>query len=280
MRLRIAHQLDFRYSAPVTCEPLAVRLRPRCDGLQHVIEFHQYVEPAPAGRSEVLDLEGNAVQRVWFSEAFTQLRLGMSALVQIDRSNPFDFLLDPVATTLPVSYSSAEYAAIASYFAHGQPDAPLMNLVQQVRREVDEQTVPFLTQLAATIRDTCEMTVRETGDPWPPEQTLSERRGSCRDLAVLYNACCRLAGFPARFVSGYQWQEESDVHALHAWSEVYLPGAGWRGFDPSFGLAVLDAHVVVATSAHPAGAAPTSGSFRGNDISSTLEAHVQIQRVE
>jgi transglutaminase-like putative cysteine protease len=121
---------------------------------------------------------------------------------------------------------------------------------------------------------------REQGPPWPAERTLRERRGACRDLAVLFNDVCRFVGFPARFVSGYQVDVPEEARPeLHAWSEVYLPGAGWRGFDPSQGLAVADRHVPLAASRTPWMASPTSGTYRGT-ARSTLTASVQFRSPE
>ena len=111
------------------------------------------------------------------------------------------------------------------------------------------------------------VTVHPTGDPWPPEKTLADRTGSCRDIAVLFCEVCRAAGLPSRFVSGYAVDpDHSGCHHLHAWSEIYLPGAGWRGFDPTLGLAVADRHVSLAAARLPALAAPTSGVYRGTGV--------------
>lgn len=98
----------------------------------------------------------------------------------------------------------------------------------------------------------------------PPDVVLSQGAGACRDLSVLFLAACRHVGLPARFVSGYhEGPPERGERELHAWAETYLPGGGWRGFDPSLGLAVADRHVAVAAAPDPRGAAPVAGTFRG-----------------
>ena len=100
----------------------------------------------------------------------------------------------------------------------------------------NQQTLAFLTQLIELIQERVKYTQRHVGPAWPAGRTLRERIGSCRDLAMLMVACCRVVGLPARFVSGYQLQQPPPKeYDLHAWAEVYLPGAGWRGFDPSAG---------------------------------------------
>ena len=112
----------------------------------------------------------------------------------------------------------------------------------------------------------------------PPRVTLEKGQGACRDLAVLFVAACRALGFGARFVSGYhQGHSEPMRRDLHAWAEVYLPGGGWRGYDPSLGLAVADRHVAVAAGTRPDQAAPISGSFRGTGVSSRMRAEIRME---
>ena len=119
---------------------------------------------------------------------------------------------------------------------------------------------------------------REEGTPRDPDATLSLQSGACRDLAVLFVECCRSVGLAARFVSGYAHIDDSTDHEFHAWAEVYLPGGGWRGYDPTLGLAVADRHVVVAAAAHPSDAAGISGTFRGSAVA-TIETAVEISVV-
>ena len=119
--------------------------------------------------------------------------------------------------------------------------------------------------------------IRDVGAPHPAETTLRGQEGSCRDLAVLFCAACRAVGLAARFVSGYErdasLQENGD---LHAWAEVYLEGAGWRGYDPSRALAVAASHVAVAASSDPLLASPISGTFRGS-ASAKMEFSISMQ---
>ena len=104
------------------------------------------------------------------------------------------------------------------------------------------------------------------------------RTGACRDLTVLFMECCRSLGLAARFVSGYQEGDKgTDRRYMHAWAEVYLPGGGWRGFDPTHGIAVTDRHVAVASGPTPATAAPISGTFRGTGAIARMEAALRIE---
>jgi transglutaminase-like putative cysteine protease len=123
----------------------------------------------------------------------------------------------------------------------------------------------FLAQLVEIIQDRVKYTQRHVGPAWPAGRTLTERVGSCRDLAMLMIETCRCVGLPARFVSGYHLVEpRPQVYDLHAWAEIYLPGAGWRGFDPSGKGAIDDRYIVLATSSKPGLTAAVTGSFSGS----------------
>lgn len=110
-----------------------------------------------------------------------------------------------------------------------------------------------------------------------PEETLSRMKGTCRDFVVLFAEACRSLGFAARFVSGYtQGDLDNAENYLHAWAEVYLPGGGWRGYDPTLGLAVADQHIALTSGASPLQAAPVSGSFRGTEATATIKYNLTI----
>ncbi len=191
--------------------------------------------------------------------------------------DPFRFLLTPEATILPIRMDAIEQT-LANHYAKVITMSPrIVELADDLQRQTGKQTVRFLSVLASYLHDQFKIVHRPTGEPWPSEKTLAEGSASCRDLAVLFADICRAAGLPARFVSGYCVDPDEDGrHFLHAWSEVYLPGAGWRGFDPTQGLAVSDRHISLAASRLPAFASPTSGVFRGTGATSELTAKVSI----
>ena len=135
----------------------------------------------------------------------------------------------------------------------------------------------FLNQLNSTLYREFEFMHRDFGNPHPPEVTLTTRRGACRDLSVLFIDACRAMGLAARFVSGYQEGDPNQTERnLHAWAEVYLPGAGWRGYDPTHGLAVSDRHVVITAVADPGLSTPVIGTFRGTGVTSTLSVDIAV----
>ena len=129
----------------------------------------------------------------------------------------------------------------------------------------DQRALRFLDQLLEIIQDRVKYTQRHVGPAWPAGRTLKERVGSCRDLAMLMIESCRCVGLPARFVSGYHLVEPRPKrYDLHAWAEIYLPGAGWRGFDPSGKGHIDDRYIILATSSNPNLTAAVNGTFSGS----------------
>lgn len=282
MRYHIVHTTTYTYDRPVSLQPHVLGLRPRCDGCQELHSFSLDVVPEPAGVYQVIDLEGNAVVRVWFPEPTDHLSFKVTSEVETYRTNPFDFLLEPWATTLPIDYPASLLSDLQPYFhrygSTSSVDSVVAQLAQEVHQAVAGQTIAFLSELNQRIYQSCQHTIRETGEPFPAALTWNQKLGSCRDLSVLFMEACRALGLAARFVSGYQEgdpnQEEQD---LHAWAEVYLPGAGWRGYDPTNGIAVADRHVTLVASAVPRNAAPISGNFRSGGMQLGMQYHVSIQ---
>ena len=278
MLFHIKHTTRYSYSQMVFCEPFTVRLRPREDAVQHLVRYKFVVDPLPAGTTEYLDVEGNAATQCWFNKPTCSLTITANSVVETRRTNAFDFLLENDVAELPVKYKPETCAALGAYRVPAQTSGAVMELAEEIQSGVHRQTVPFLCNLTQWIRDRMEIVIRRTGDPLPPETTLAQRQGSCRDLTVLFIEACRSMGLASRFVSGYQAHPDDDgPQDLHAWAEVYLPGAGWRGFDPTQGLAVADGHVAVASGLTPLAAAPTAGTYRGTGVTSSMDVQVVIR---
>lgn len=279
MLFHIKHTTRYHYSKAVFCEPFTVRLRPREDGTQRLIRYQLSIDPDPAGTSDFLDVEGNVATQCWFNGPTCALNITMNCVVETLRTNPFDYLLESSAVELPVRYRPEVCAALAPYQASQLASgSAVTEFANEILAGANRQTILFLTKLSGWIAGGFEREIRPEGDPLTAVETLAKRSGSCRDLAVLFIETCRTVGLAARFVSGYQaaLDDDGDRH-LHAWAEVFLPGAGWRGFDPGQGLAVADQHVAVATGLNPLAAAPTIGTFRGTGVTSHLESQVVIR---
>ncbi|MGH2760629.1 MAG: transglutaminase family protein [Actinomycetota bacterium] len=267
------HRTSYDYSAPVFLEPHVIRLRPRSDPRQAIHRFSLRISPEPDGVTEGMDVYGNDVAWAWFSGTHTSLEIITSFSVETLRDNPYDFVVPSLeAATIPPEYPDADRPALIPYT---QPvDGSPGMLAKEIAASVDGNVVAFLREMASRIHATHEFVYRPDGDPWPPAVTLGASQGSCRDLAWLFVEACRTLGIAARFVSGYVADEPTGLRELHAWGAAYVPGAGWRGYDPALGLAVTDRHVTLAAAATPAGAAPVDGRFRGSgtaEMTSTID---------
>lgn len=282
MRFKVRHLTTYRYDRPVRLGPQVLRLRPRDDGTQRLVDYRCEVDPAPSLRSRYLDLEGNPVEQLWFLGETTALTIDSRFEVETTRANPFDFLPDGPDTGLPLRYPDALRPQVAAYRDTGDVGTEVVRLGNEIAAAVRHEPVGFLSALCRWLHEHVEHVVRETGAPQAPALTLERRRGACRDVGVLFMAVCRGQGFAARYVSGYQARAavERDRRYLHAWPEVYLPGGGWRGFDPTHGSAVADSHVAVAAARRPEGAAPVSGSFAGEGARAELGFDVRIEAVD
>ena len=281
MIYRVTHRTSYAYSAPVFLEPHTVRLRPRGEACQEVRDFTMSVEPAPAGIHHHLDAEGNCATALWFSDRTAALAVATSFEVRTSCPNPFGYLVaDQAFQRLPARYGPEEAAALAPYLAPVEPGAAAAEFAGAVAAEAGRGTLEFLGRLCASIHGSFSQEIREEGPARPPSVTVRDRLGACRDLALLYLAACRSVGLAARFVSGYQEGDaDMDERHLHAWAEVYVPGGGWRGYDPSHGLAVADRHIPVAASRVPEGAAAFTGTFRGTGATATMSHRISLARI-
>jgi transglutaminase-like putative cysteine protease len=263
MRFQVSHTTRYLYDQAVSLDPHELRLRPRCDGAQKLVSHELLVEPAAAGMAQFLDQDGNACVQVWFSGMTRELQITSRFEVETLRENPFDFLLPAeAAMRLPFVYPDKLAWALAPYrqFEPGAASAMASGIAAEARGSA----TAFLEIATRRIFSEYSHHQRLSGPAHTAAETISAGEGTCRDFAVLLCALCRNVGLAARFVSGYEQASagEHDPH-MHAWTEVYVPGGGWRGWDASRGFAVSTGHVVVAAATEPEMATPILGGFRG-----------------
>ncbi|OUC15564.1 MAG: transglutaminase [Alkalinema sp. CACIAM 70d] len=284
MHYRISHTTVYQYSKPVTLQPHLLRLRPRSDGWQTLLDFHLSVSPEPKAISSITDLDGNGLIKLWFdpSQSAEQLTITTQSHVATHQSNPFVYLLEPWAIELPFDYPKSLWSQLQPYLGRAEGQASLDPVAVELAQEIDEASngnvAQFLNELNQRIYTECQYTLRETGHPFAAGVTWREKKGSCRDFAVLFMEVCRSVGLAARFVSGYQEGDpDSNDRHLHAWAEVYLPGAGWRGYDPTHGLVISDRHIALVASAIPTYTSPVSGRIhRPGGVQSELTYKLKI----
>ncbi len=278
MRIAVTHSTTYHYDQPVFQEPHTFRLRPRQDPSQRLLRYSLEISPAPAGKTECLDQDGNVVLEAWFDTALEEMAVQSSFEIETFRNNPFDYVLaKPELNSLPLVYEQPLRAALAPYLGSGNESETVRELARSVAEKTQRNTLAFLSELNNNLFLGFQHIVRDHGQPLDPEVTIAQQAATCRDLAVLFCSACRTLGIPARFVSGYEREAAfQDQANMHAWAEVYLAGGGWRGYDPTAGLAVSTSHVTVAAAADPRLAAPISGTYRGA-AKATMQFRIAMQ---
>lgn len=279
-RFRVEHVTRFVYSKPVALDQMVIRLQPRTDASQRLVQFTIDVSPQPSRHTHCLDLHANLRHWFWFEHAHTSLTITTRCIVDCCCYNPFDFIVvDPGVERLPAVYAEPVNSAASHYRDRMDIHPSIDALAEKLMAESNYKTLPFLWLLSQYISKNVKQIVRIDGDAWPANETLAAGKGACRDSAVLFLEVCRTVGLAARFVSGYAWDAlDENQRELHAWAEVYLPGAGWRGYDPTTGLAVSNHHIAVAASPTASYAAPTTGTFTGPPVNSKLSYVIHMTR--
>jgi transglutaminase-like putative cysteine protease len=277
MKINVTHNTVYRYDFTVFLEPHIFRLRPRMNAAQQVLAFEIRITPMPAGTTECLDQDGNLALNAWFNAPTNELSVTSRFTVRMLRENPFDYVLVGESLNLPLWYREPLCTALTPYRNDLHVAESVKQYAKSLAADAQWSTLSFLLALSRHIYQTCRQEIRPTGPAWPSDQTLGSHAGSCRDLAVLFCDACRVMGVAARFVSGYECASANREDSyMHAWAEVYLPGIGWRGYDPSRGLAVSNGHVAVAAGFDPDLASPVAGWYSGGSRSQ-MEASLNLQ---
>lgn len=265
-RLQIKHVTTYQYTEAVTLLPHKLLLRPR-EGHDIRIESAELMISPAHQLQWQRDVYDNAVAEAAFTEPGNQLSISSQVVIQHYDDQPLDFVVSDYAVLFPFQYDVAERADLGPYLSviFEQDQLLLNSWLQQfwLPGQVVE-TYLLLEWINKAIATGFSYHQREEPGVQTPATTLTSRAGSCRDFATLFIESCRSLGLAARFVSGYLYSPmlPQGQGATHAWSEVYLPGAGWKGFDSTSGEVVGNNYIAVAVSRHPESVPPVSGSFQ------------------
>jgi transglutaminase-like putative cysteine protease len=299
MRVRLRHNTTYRFDRSVMLGPHDVRLRPSAHCRTPILDYALRVGPAGGSVFGYTDAAGNWVARFLFPRPATELRFDVELVADLTTINPFHFLLDLESAQYPFRYPEPIVLELAPVLSVDSSAGALNEWVERVKGEFlssgSINTVTLLVELNLRVQREITYIVRDEPGVQTPEETLERASGSCRDSGWLLVQVLRHLGLAARFVSGYliqpasgSRQEQANARQaqtsaqpmradLHAWGEVFIPGAGWIGLDPTSGLMCAEGHIPVAVARAPEGTVPVEGS--SSPSKDQLSHHLEVDTV-
>ena len=289
IRIALHHRTEYHFDKSVNLSPHLIRLRPAPHTRTPVYQYSIKVEPEEHFINWMQDPFGNFIGRYVFPEKTRKLVIDVNLVADMVTINPFDFFVEEYANQFPFSYPKQLHKELKPYFEVTESGPRLCDWLASVSRE-PMQIVDFLVALNQRLQSEIGYVIRKEPGVQTCEETLDLSRGSCRDSAWLLVQILRHLGLAARFVSGYLIQlrpdeksldgpsgTDHDFTDLHAWTEVYLPGAGWVGLDPTSGLFAGEGHIPLACTPDPIDAAPITGSSEKAEVE--FRFHNEVRRI-
>jgi uncharacterized protein (DUF2126 family)/transglutaminase-like putative cysteine protease len=305
IRVALTHATRYRYDRAVSLAPHVVRLRPAPHCRTSIPSYSLRIKPEEHFLNWQQDPFGNHQARLAFTRPARELTVEVDLIAEMSTINPFDFFVDSYAETYPFAYEATLAGELAPYreaviAANGPRVGALVDDMRAGPARSGRKSIDVLVDINREVSRRLRYDIRMEPGVFDPEETLVRGHGSCRDFAWLEVALLRRLGYAARFVSGYSIQLKPDIAAidgpsgvsedaadLHAWTEVYLPGAGWIGMDPTSGLLAGEGHIPLACTALPATAAPISGSYsfaassaQGSEIGEEFTFEMRVRRID
>jgi len=289
IQVALNHVTHYRYDRLVALSPQVVRLRPAPHSRTPILSYSLNITPAKHFINWQQDPQANYLARLVFPDKTREFRVEVDLVAELSVINPFDFFPEPYAAKFPFKYEAAHQEELRPYLETMKATKLVRQLLDSIPRK-PKPSVDFLVDINQRVQSLVGYVIRMEPGVQTPEQTLKLASGSCRDSAWLLVQVLRHLGLAARFVSGYLIQLVPDVKSLdgpsgteidftdlHAWCEVYLPGAGWIGLDPTSGLFAGEGHIPVACSPQPSSASPITGFTE--ECECEFEHHMSVERV-
>ena len=289
IHVALHHRTSYRYERPIGHGPHVVRLRPAPHCRSNILSYSLKVGPDEHFINWQQDPQANYLARLMFPEPMARLDIEVNLVVEMAVLNPFDFFLEPSAEEFPFNYDAEQAHELAPFLKVETPGPLLAQLIDRFKGKTG-RTIDVMVEMNSALQAAVAYKIRLEPGVQSSEETLELASGSCRDSAWLLATLLRHLGLASRFVSGYLIQLKPDVKALdgpvgtevdftdlHAWTEVYLPGAGWIGFDPTSGLLAGEGHLPLACSPDPSSAAPVTGAVE--PCESVMEHEMTVTRI-
>jgi len=271
MKLKITHQTTYQYDKKVFIEPQHLYFYPLPRNYITLNNFELSVEPASTGLAQRVDVEDNLYHQCWFNDLQNHIQITATIEVESEEINPFNFLLEESTKT--------PHTKALDIFLETEKLSTHLNAWLDELMSASDDIITFLTYLNKEINGNWDHESRYESDLMTPTKCFETKRGSCRDLSWMMINMLRNKDIPARFVSGYAFNDElGEGHELHAWVEAWVFGAGWIPLDPSAGLLATNSYIPVVSSYHPSNTFPVQGSYRGN-ADAQLSFDVKIKKI-
>jgi uncharacterized protein (DUF2126 family)/transglutaminase-like putative cysteine protease len=289
IRVALHHLTEYRYDRLVTIEPHVVRLRPAPHCRTPILSYSLKIAPEPHFLNWQQDPYNNYLARLVFPKPGQTLSVTVDLVAEMVSINPFDFFIESYAQKCPFTYDATLARELVPYLETSEGGSKLLALAEQTK-PAGQPVIDYLVGLNRRVGELVRYVIRLEPGIQTCEQTLSLASGSCRDSAWLLVQLLRRHKLAARFVSGYLIQLTADVKSLdgpsgpandftdlHAWAEVYIPGAGWIGLDPTSGLLAGEGHIPLACAADPITAAPITGSYSWSKVADTDQVREEFR---
>ncbi len=290
----VTHVTHYKYDRPINLAPQTIRLRPSPHCKIPIKSYSLNIFPKEHFLNWYQDIYGNWIANVVFPERVNEFKIEVDIKAEIRIINPFDFFLDKKYENFPFQYEENLKTELAQYLSPAESGQNLLNFIKKLKNDKNlrsTNTIDFIVALNRKISESLKYTIRLEQNTFTCEETLTLGTGSCRDMAWLLCNIFRHLGVAARFVSGYLIQLKpdekpvdsdlvgvaQDVVDLHAWTEIYIPGSGWIGLDPTSGLLTGEGHIPLAAAAHFSNAAPVEGLL--DMCESTIDYQMEVLRV-